>query len=60
MAIINRVSQTNGRDAPDVTGIIEEARLESESLDAKNHHTVLDMFRTKTNIIKSTSMLFIW
>ena len=60
VAIINRVSQTNGREAPDVTAIIEQTKLESESLDAKHHYTVLDMFRTKTNIIKSTAMLFIW
>ena len=62
VAIINRVSQTNGREVPDVTAIIEQAKLEEEekSQDAKHHYTVLDMFRTKTNIIKSTAMLFIW
>ena len=59
VAIINRVSQTNGRDAPDLTAIIEQAKLE-KSLDATHHFTVIDMFRTKTNIIKSTAMLFIW
>ena len=58
-SVISSISKMNGRKVPDITEIVEQAKVE-DAISAKHHYTALDMFKTRENIIKSTALLFIW
>ena len=58
-SVINKIAEKNRRQVPDLTEIVEQAKLE-ESVETQHQYTVLDMFKTRENIVKSTGLLFIW
>ena len=57
--IVNKIAMMNGRDAPDITELVEQARIE-DAVNVHHRYSVLDLFKTREGIIKSTALLFIW
>lgn len=57
--VINKIASINGRPGPDITEIVEQAKLE-DATSSKFKYSVLDLFKTRQNIIKTIALLFIW
>ena len=57
--VINKIARMNDREAPDITELVAHARLE-DSIRANYRYSVLDLFKTRENIVKSLALIFIW
>ena len=55
--MIDKVARLNGRQKPDISKIIDQAKLEEKE---KQHYSVIDLFKTKDSVIKTLALLFIW
>ena len=55
--VIDKVARMNGRQKPDISKIIDQAKLEEKE---KQYYSAVDLFKTKDSVIKTLALLFIW
>ena len=56
--VIDKVAKMNGHAKPDISHMIEQAKLEEKQ--TTKHYSVIDLFKTRENVIKTLALLFIW
>ena len=57
-AVIDKVARINGNKKPNITKIINQAKLEEK--EEKQYYSALDLLKTKESVIKTLALLFIW
>ena len=57
--VINKIARINDREAPNITELVEQARLE-DNVNADRRYSVLDLFKTRENVVRSLALIFIW
>ena len=55
--VIDKVARMNGRQKPDISRIIDQAKLEEKE---KQFYSAIDLFKTKDSVIKTLALIFIW
>ena len=56
-SVIGKVSRMNGQQKPDISKIIDQAKLEEKE---KRYYSAIDLFKTKDSVIKTLALIFIW
>ena len=57
--VINKIARINDREAPNITELVEQAKLE-DTVNADRRYSVLDLFKTRENVVRSLALIFIW
>ena len=56
-SVIDKVARMNGRQKPDISKIIDQAKLEEKE---NQYYSAIDLFKTKDSVIKTLALIFIW